>query len=148
MKKMRGKGCSSMAAYVDWPQKHQSHIIGANTTLCISYHEFRKTKQSGGLLHHSTQHSHGSLSSRRVGQLSPVEEMTVLGDGQRAPGSGGNFGHREVAHAREDIHHARPKLVVLAGVPEPPVPGSHASGRMYQQERFIRRDDSRDTTER
>lgn len=38
--------------------------------------------------------SHGGLATRRVGQLSPVEEVPVLGDRKRAPGPGGNLGHR------------------------------------------------------
>jgi len=66
--------------------------------------------------------SHGRLAPRRVGELPPVEQVPVLGDRERAAGSGGNPVHRQVRHAGENVHHARPQLVVLAGVPEPPVP--------------------------
>lgn len=44
-------------------------------------------------------HLHGGLASRRVGQLPPVEQVAILGDRQRAPGSGGNSVDREVGHA-------------------------------------------------
>lgn len=66
--------------------------------------------------------SHGCLAPGRVRQLPPVEQVAILGDGQRAPRARSNLGDLEVGHARQDIHHTRPELVVLAGVPEPPVP--------------------------
>ena len=95
------------------------------TSQSNSCHESRKNKHLGGLTLSPCHNSHGGLASRRVGQLSPVEEVAILGDRERAPGSSGNSVDREVSHAGEHVHHARPQLVVLAGVSKPPVPVSH-----------------------
>lgn len=52
--------------------------------------------------------------------------MPVLGYGERAAGAGGNPGDLKVGHAGKSVHHARAELLVLAGVPKPPVPSAHA----------------------
>lgn len=69
--------------------------------------------------------SHGSLASRRIRQLSPVEQVAVRRNRHGASRTGANPGSCHVGKARKAVHQTRAQLVVLARVAEPAVPGNN-----------------------